>query len=91
MDEKFIVDLYMVGEVFVNKMEMLLVQDGPIVISWIVFLLLICRCYYQIGAIKVTGEFHPFFFKFRVKLLGFSHLYVVTESFATDVVFFLET
>ncbi|XP_049874126.1 supervillin-like isoform X4 [Pectinophora gossypiella] len=26
-----------------------LVQDGPIVISWIVFLLLICRCYYHIG------------------------------------------
>lgn len=40
---------------YFRKMEVL-VQDGPIVVSWIVFLLLICRCYYQIGAIKVAGE-----------------------------------
>lgn len=43
--------------VFVNKMETLIVQDGPIVISWIVFLVLICRCYYQIGRIKAPGEY----------------------------------
>ncbi|GBP61297.1 hypothetical protein EVAR_53209_1 [Eumeta japonica] len=33
-------------------MEMLFVGDGPVFLSWVVFLYLICRCYYQIGNIK---------------------------------------